>query len=137
MRRHIGWIVLGVLVAGCGSATPPTPTSPAVASGAAIQLNQAPADLGCDTIGVDYREVTFRIDPAEAEQVAALADTGQLLRNVLVCRLPWELGRREGRCSIPRAPSWPPMARPWPFPRVPSRASTATSFARPRMRSTS
>ena len=47
-------------------------------------------DLGCDTIGVDYREVTFQIDPAEAEQVAALADTGQVLRTF------WSAGFRGG-----------------------------------------
>jgi hypothetical protein len=53
-----------------------------VASGATIQLNQAPADLGCDTIGVDYREVTFQIetDLVGADQVTALANTGTVLR---------------------------------------------------------
>ena len=86
-------IALAALLAGCGSATPTAPSSPAVASGAAIQLNQAPADLGCDTIGVDYREVTFRIDPAEAEQVAALAETGQVLRTF------WSTGFRGGSAA--------------------------------------
>ena len=81
MIRLAGSIVLSALVAGCGSAAPTTsPASPAAPSGAMIQLNQAPADLGCDTIGVDYREVTFQIDPAETEQVGALADTGMVLR---------------------------------------------------------
>ena len=90
MVRHIRWIVLAVLVAACGSATPTSapaseppasspPASAPAASGAAIQLQPAPANLGCDTIGVDYREVTFQIDPSAAEQVTALANTGLVL----------------------------------------------------------
>ena len=42
-------------------------------------LRPAPADLGCDSIGVDYRSVTFKIDPGTAEQVAALTDSGEQL----------------------------------------------------------
>jgi len=99
MVRQIRWMALAVLVAGCGSATttsapasaPPASAPPAsapasappasapAASGAAIQLQLAPANLGCDTIGVDYREVTFKNDPAATEQVTALADTGLVL----------------------------------------------------------
>ena len=56
------------------------PASASVAPGAVIQLRQAPDNMACDTIGVDYRQVTFRIDPAAAEQVSALADTGAALR---------------------------------------------------------
>ena len=41
-----------------------------------IVLRQAPADLGCDAIGVEYHEATFHIDPAATEQVSALTDTG-------------------------------------------------------------
>ena len=33
-------------------------------------------DLGCDSIGIDYKTMTFRIDPAAAEQVSAMTDTG-------------------------------------------------------------
>jgi hypothetical protein len=80
MIRLARSIALAALLAGCGSATPTTSPSSPAASGAAIQLNQAPADLGCDTIGVDYREVTFRIDPAETDQVTAVADTDAVLR---------------------------------------------------------
>ena len=105
MTRHIRWIVVAVLVAGCGtsgtatpsasavSASAPAASAPAasapaasapaasapVASGAEIQLQPAPANLGCDTMAVDYREVTFQIDPAAAEQVTALANTGTVL----------------------------------------------------------
>ena len=68
MTRHVPWIALATLVAACGSATPTTqPASPAAATDAVIQLDQARGDFGCDTIGVDYREVTFRIDPAAAD----------------------------------------------------------------------
>jgi hypothetical protein len=52
------------------SAAPSTP---------AIVLREAPANLGCDTIGIDYQNVTFRIDPAAAEQVSAVTDTGVTL----------------------------------------------------------
>ncbi len=55
-----------------------------------ISLQPAPSDLGCDTIGIDYREVTFQIDPAEAEQVTALASTGATLDTF------WAAGFRGG-----------------------------------------
>jgi hypothetical protein len=101
MFRHIRWMAVAVLVAACGSATPtsaPVSAPPASApqasalgpSGAAIQLQLAPANLGCDTIGVDYREVTFKIDPAAAEQVTALANTGLVLHTF------WAAGFRGG-----------------------------------------
>ncbi len=96
MFRHIRWMAVAVLVAACGSATPTSapvsapPASPPVASGAAIQLQPAPANLGCDTIGVDYREVTFQIDPGSTTQVTALANTGLVLRTF------WAAGFRGG-----------------------------------------
>ena len=101
MLRHIRWMAVVVLVAACGSATPTTapvsappasapPASAPVASGAAIQLQPAPANLGCDTIGVDYREVIFKIDPAAAEPVVAIANTGLDLHTF------WAAGFRGG-----------------------------------------
>jgi hypothetical protein len=59
------------------SPTPPAPTS----APPAIVLNRSPADLGCDSIGWPddverFRSLTFRIDPAAAEQVMAVSDTG-------------------------------------------------------------
>ncbi len=36
--------------------------------------------MGCDTIGVDYREVTFHVDPGTTDPVTAFADTGRVLR---------------------------------------------------------
>src|SRR5687767_14310019 len=85
MLRLIRSIVLGALVAACGSPIATTsPESPALSPGgpgSAMQLRQAPAGMmGCDTIGVDYREVTFHIDPGTTDPVTAFADTGRVLR---------------------------------------------------------
>ena len=106
MTRHIRLIAVAMLVAGCGTSAPATPPAsappdsappesvpPASApapSGAEIQLQPAPANMGCDTIGIDYREVTFQIDPAAAEQVTALASTGTVLHTF------WAAGFRGG-----------------------------------------
>jgi hypothetical protein len=60
------------------TATGGAPTSGAP-SGSTIDLNEAPANLGCDTIGIDYRSMTFHIDPAATEQVSATTDTGVTL----------------------------------------------------------
>jgi hypothetical protein len=49
----------------------------------AIVLRQAPADLGCDSIGWEgepYRTLTFHIDPDAADHVWATADTGAVLQ---------------------------------------------------------
>ena len=51
-------------------------TASAAAASSRIVLHQAPANLGCDSIGVEYRGVTFHIDPAATEPVSAVADTG-------------------------------------------------------------
>ena len=68
-----------------GSASPSlSPASPsgasttasAAPSSAAIALRETPDNLGCDSIGIDYKAVTFHIDPAAAEQVSAMTDTG-------------------------------------------------------------
>jgi hypothetical protein len=65
------------------TATAGAPTSSAqpsaAPSGSTIDLHEAPANLGCDTIGVDYKSMTFHIDPAAAEQVTATTDTGVTL----------------------------------------------------------
>jgi hypothetical protein len=96
-HQRIAWLALSfALVAfatGCQSsaasgapvatATAGAPTSGAPSSGApsgsTIDLHEAPADLGCDTIGIDYKSMTFHIDPAAAEQVSATTDTGVTL----------------------------------------------------------
>ena len=45
-------------------------------SSGAIALRETPADLGCDSIGIDYQTMVFHIDPAAAEPVSAMTDTG-------------------------------------------------------------
>ena len=76
-----------------GSSTSPSPspspssaatpgastTATAAPSSAAIVLHETPDNLGCDSIGIDYKTVTFHIDPAAAEQVSAVTDTGVAL----------------------------------------------------------
>ena len=125
MTRHTRWIAVAMLVAGCAASAPVTPSASAVpasapASGAEIALQPAPANMGCDTIGVDYREVTFQIDPAAAEQVTALASTGSVLDTF------WGTGFRGGPAAdktvlIPPAPSSRRTVRNWRSLQVPSR----------------
>ena len=87
MFRHIRWMAAALLVAACGSAGPtlqpsvgpPLASTPAQ-TGAVFGLNPAPENMGCDTIGVGYREVVFKVDQAAADPVTALADTGTVLR---------------------------------------------------------
>jgi hypothetical protein len=63
-----------------GSATaPPATSSTSPSSAATIVLREAPANLGCDAIGIDYKSMTFHIDPAATEQVSAVTDTGVAL----------------------------------------------------------
>jgi hypothetical protein len=57
-----------------------TPTAVPSPSARPLVLHQAPDNLGCDTIGIDYRRMTFRLDPAAAEQVVAVTDTNVQLR---------------------------------------------------------
>lgn len=91
-------VAAAVLLAGCGVLPSPAPsTSPAStptpaassipaspSTQAAIVLREAPADLGCDSIGwpddiAPYSSLTFRIDPSAEEQVRAVSDTGREL----------------------------------------------------------
>jgi hypothetical protein len=97
---------LMLAAAACGgSAAPGAPSvtaSPAVTSPPAspsadpggdastLALEPAPADLGCDAMGVAYRSVRFKIDAAAADQVTAIADTGAALRTY------WSAGFRGG-----------------------------------------
>jgi hypothetical protein len=54
----------------------PSTTATAAASSTSIVLHETPDNLGCDSIAIDYKTVTFHIDPAAAEQVSAMTDTG-------------------------------------------------------------
>ena len=83
-------LIASLAISACGGgSTSPSP-SPAVSpaasttatvapSSAAIVLHETPADLGCDSIGIDYKTMTFHIDAAAAEQVSATTDTGVAL----------------------------------------------------------
>jgi hypothetical protein len=71
-----------------GTAPPTAATDPS-----RIALRTAPANLGCDSIGVDYRKVTFHIDPSAAEQVSATTDTGRSLLTY------WSTGFRPGTAA--------------------------------------
>lgn len=86
-----------VALVGCGSPTPASPsTSGATAPGpGAIRLGLAPANLGCDSIGVPYRQVTFRIDATASEPVSAVANTGTHLHTF------WSAGFQGGSAAEP------------------------------------
>jgi hypothetical protein len=84
--------VTALFPAACGSSQPAATTAPSAAPSAAapsaapsgpasgsIALHAAPADLGCDAMPVEYRNVTFQIDPAAEEPVTAQTDTGKSL----------------------------------------------------------
>ena len=100
MTTHRILLVVACLVlwACAGSPTRPSPSqaaSPgattintAAPSSATVVLHETPADLGCDSIGIDYKTVTFHIEPAAAEQVSATTDTGVALVTY------WEAGMR-------------------------------------------
>jgi len=63
-----------------GPSAPPSPTPVGSADGAdRIVLDRAPDNIGCDTIAVSYRSVTFSIDPTRAPQVRAVTDRGATL----------------------------------------------------------
>lgn len=90
--RPVPWLAvvtaLATLAACGGPASTATPTEPSapsatpVASAPAgtIQLNMAPANLGCDAMGVPYRSLTIRVDPAAADQVTGLTDDNAPLK---------------------------------------------------------
>jgi hypothetical protein len=74
-----------------GVGQPEVVATPAASTG--IVLRQAPADMGCDTIGWEgepYRTLTFHVDPDAAEQVWAESDTGASLTS------SWSAGFQPG-----------------------------------------
>jgi hypothetical protein len=84
LRRISALLLLCLPLTACANNVPVPSTSPssspaAATAPSALVLRAAPANLGCDSIGVDYHRVTFRIDPTAAEQVSAVADTGKQL----------------------------------------------------------
>ena len=79
--RSIAILVIAGAIAACsGTSAPSAAPSVAPPSGAVLVLQPAPANLGCDTMAVPYRNVTFEIDPAAADPVTAVTDQGTTLR---------------------------------------------------------
>jgi hypothetical protein len=96
-RRAVTWFPRGlalfaaIAVAACAPpASDRTAPPSAATSPSPIALRTAPANLGCDTIGVGYRSVTFHIDRTTAEQVSVTTDTGRSLLTY------WSTGFRPG-----------------------------------------
>lgn len=97
IRLAVGVAVIGLAFSGCGAAPAPSPTpttgptasggppasagasSSSAPGGVGIVLDRVPAGLGCDAIGVEYRSVTFFIDPASQPAVWAVTDRGRRL----------------------------------------------------------
>lgn len=79
-RQRTTLLILCLSLVACTSGGPgPTievPAATASTGASTIVLHEAPANLGCDTIGIDYTSMTFHIDPIAAEQVSAMTDTG-------------------------------------------------------------
>jgi hypothetical protein len=87
LARRVARIALTAIlvgsVAGCGNSPGMSPTpDPSAAPGEAFQLNLAPANLGCDAMGVPYRSATIRFAPAGPQQVSAVTDPGAILKTV-------------------------------------------------------
>ncbi len=74
----------------------PQPSQPAVtgSAGATLPLRVNQSD-GCDTIQVQYRTATFRIDPAAADPVTAITDQGASLQTF------WASGFEGGSAGDP------------------------------------
>ena len=75
----VSFLVVGALIVGCGPAAAPSvslavPSSVASAAGIVLQRTQ---QNGCDTIGIDYKSATIRIDPSFDPDVWAETDTGK------------------------------------------------------------
>ena len=87
MKTMISLAILAMAVLTACAATPPPASMaapPSVAVPGALALNRAPADVGCDSIGwpdevEPFGSLTFRIDPAAADPVVAVSDTGVTL----------------------------------------------------------
>ena len=71
------------------------PAAPSRSAAAGLQLRVAPADLGCDAMGVPYHSVTFKVDPAAADPVTAVTDQGASLRTF------WSAGFEGGPAPDP------------------------------------
>ncbi len=76
--------ILGIALGACSGTSSPAPSPTAEASptpiGDTIVLDRAPENLGCDALPVDYRTVTFNIDPDADPQVWGVTDRATWLK---------------------------------------------------------
>lgn len=82
--RGASLVLLALAAGACSPAQSPASTgtpgaSPSAPAATTIVLDRAPANLGCDTIGVGYRSITFFIDPTQTPMVWAVTDRGERL----------------------------------------------------------
>ena len=80
-RTLIAAFVVGVVALGCSPAASPSLSAAApsaVASAAGIVLDRT-EPIGCDTIGIDYKSATIKIDAASDPDVWAETDTAKKL----------------------------------------------------------
>src|SRR5919108_1618122 len=93
--RSVAILLFAAVSAACGATTAPPAAPSAAPSGAGLILQPAPANLGCDTIAVPYRSVTFEIDPAATDPVTAVSDQGTTLKTF------WSVGFVGGPADDP------------------------------------
>ena len=90
IRTMLSVLALGALVLGCspaaapsvspaGAPSQPASVAPAQPSSASAIVLQRSGQVGCDTIGVDYKSATIKIDAASDPDVWAETDTGKKL----------------------------------------------------------
>ena len=72
-------IILGACTNQASTAPSATPGSSPTPDTGGLVLDRAPDNTACDTIGIDYKSVTFHIDPSKSPQIWADADTGVTL----------------------------------------------------------
>ena len=102
LRRSISLLFISLALVACASPGTTAPTAPPVASAApsptaapstSIELHRVAGDMGCDTIGIDYTNLTFHIDPAAVDQVTALTNKAVTLKTY------WSKGFQPGSDS--------------------------------------
>jgi hypothetical protein len=111
----IAIVVAGALILGCSPAAAPQLSAvssqlasavPSPASAAAIVL-QRTGQIGCDTIGIDYKSATIKIDPASDPDVWAETDTGKKIA------VNWTAGfiATDGAAPVIKGPKGEEVAR--------------------------
>jgi hypothetical protein len=109
-------VVVGALVVGCSptastspsaSAATSPPAAPSLQSSAAGLVLQRTGPIGCDTIGIDYKSATIKIDAASDPDVWAETDTGKKLA------VNWTDGfsATDGSAPVIRGPKGEEVAR--------------------------